>query len=109
MTGETQARDAYYPLGITFVVLNTIACGLRLWVRILKRALGYDDLALGISFIGFVVFVAMELVAIQNGIGLDPLALEPHQDPITAAKKSMLKESSVLHDSETAVGPSAPA
>lgn len=51
MGSEVSARDAYYPLGITFVVLNTVACGLRLWARVLKRALGYDDLALGISFV----------------------------------------------------------
>lgn len=37
------AADAYYPLIITFLVLNSIVLGLRLYARVITKALGYDD------------------------------------------------------------------
>lgn len=46
-------RDSYYPLVIVFVVLNSIAVTLRLWVRYRRDAIGYDDLVLAVSFVSF--------------------------------------------------------
>lgn len=46
-----EVRDVYYPLGITFLALNTIGVSLRFWARGLKGAIGYDDGALVLSFV----------------------------------------------------------
>ncbi|VUC32593.1 unnamed protein product [Clonostachys rosea] len=80
----SSARDAYYPVGITFMVVNAVAVGLRFWARGIKSAVGYDDVAMAVSFVGFVIFVAFELVAIDNGIGAT--VMEPTFDLIKAAK-----------------------
>lgn len=44
-------RDSYYPVVLVFVVLDSIAVALRLWVRHVKSAIGYDDLALAVSLV----------------------------------------------------------
>lgn len=36
-------RDLYYPLIITFTVLNLTVVGLRLYTRVWTNSLGYDD------------------------------------------------------------------
>jgi len=36
-------RDVYYPLIITFLALNTIVVGLRLYTRVWTKSLGVDD------------------------------------------------------------------
>jgi len=48
-----EVRDVYYPLGTTFLMLNTVGVALRFWARSIKHALGYDDLAMMISFVSF--------------------------------------------------------
>ncbi|KAI9167859.1 hypothetical protein HJFPF1_03999 [Paramyrothecium foliicola] len=78
------ARDSYHPLAISFLVIDAIAVGLRFWARWMKHAIGHDDIAMAISFVGFVIFVALELVAIENGIGAT--VMEPHFDMIKASK-----------------------
>jgi len=45
------AREAYYPVGLTFVAINAVAVGLRFWSRGITRAVGYDDFAMAISFV----------------------------------------------------------
>jgi hypothetical protein len=45
-------RDSTPPAMITFLVLNTVVIILRTYVRICKQTLGYDDVALYISFVG---------------------------------------------------------
>ncbi|RFN50697.1 putative integral membrane protein [Fusarium flagelliforme] len=76
-------RDTYYPLVISCLVVDGVAVGLRLWARRLKRAIGYDDIVMCLSFVGFTVFCAMELEAIRYGIGAT--MMEPDFDPIKAA------------------------
>lgn len=44
-------RDTYYPLVISFLVVDGIAVSLRLWARRLKRAIGYDDIVMWLSFV----------------------------------------------------------
>lgn len=45
------ARDAYFPLVITFIVIDSIAVALRFKVRSSKDAVGYDDFAMLLSFV----------------------------------------------------------
>ncbi|KAF4435944.1 hypothetical protein F53441_13372 [Fusarium austroafricanum] len=42
-------RDAYFPLVISLIVVDSIAVGLRLWARSLKKALGYDDYTMTVA------------------------------------------------------------
>ncbi|KAJ4011146.1 hypothetical protein NW766_007784 [Fusarium irregulare] len=44
-------RDTYYPLVISCLVVDGIAVSLRLWARRLKRAIGYDDIVMWLSFV----------------------------------------------------------
>lgn len=44
-------RDTYYPLLIACLVVGGIAVGLRLWVRIVKKAIGYDDVVMLLSLV----------------------------------------------------------
>jgi hypothetical protein len=44
-------RDAYYPLVIASLVIDGIAVGLRLWARSIKKAIGYDDIAMMFSLV----------------------------------------------------------
>ncbi|KAF4954605.1 hypothetical protein FSARC_12045 [Fusarium sarcochroum] len=76
-------RDNSYPLVITCLVVDGVAVGLRLWARTIKKAMGYDDVAMIFSLIGFIVFCAMELQAIRYGIGAT--AMKAGFDPIKAA------------------------
>jgi len=48
-----EVRDVYYPLGITFLILNTVGVALRYWARYIKKAVGYDDKALLVSYVSF--------------------------------------------------------
>lgn len=45
------ARDAYFPLIITFIIIDSIAVGLRFKVRNSKGAIGHDDFAMLLSFV----------------------------------------------------------
>jgi hypothetical protein len=44
-------RDAYYPVAITFLVVDGIAVGLRFWARGMKKAVGYDDVTMAVSLV----------------------------------------------------------
>ncbi|KAF7557148.1 hypothetical protein G7Z17_g915 [Cylindrodendrum hubeiense] len=76
-------RDGYYPTVITFLVVDGIAVGLRFWARGTKKAIGYDDVTMAVSLIGFTTFCVMELKAIDYGIGAT--TVESSFDPIKAA------------------------
>ncbi|KAK2671397.1 hypothetical protein RAB80_013819 [Fusarium oxysporum f. sp. vasinfectum] len=76
-------RDAYYPLVIASLVIDGIAVGLRLWARSIKKAIGYDDIAMMFSLVGFIIFCAMEVQAIRYGIGAT--TIEPDFDLTKAA------------------------
>ncbi|WXC61486.1 hypothetical protein SNK03_007358 [Fusarium graminearum] len=76
-------RDTYYPLLIACLVVSGIAVGLRLWVRIVKKAIGYDDVVMLLSLTGFIIFCAMELQAIRYGVGAT--VMEDGFDPTKAA------------------------
>jgi hypothetical protein len=45
------ARDVYYPLVITFLVLNSAVVGLRLYTRVWSKSLGYDDAVLVLALV----------------------------------------------------------
>ncbi|KAH6886336.1 hypothetical protein B0T10DRAFT_608019 [Thelonectria olida] len=76
-------RDSYYPVAVTFLVVDGIAVGLRFWARGTKKAVGYDDVTMAVSLVGFVIFCSMELQAINYGIGAT--AMEDGFDLIKAA------------------------
>ncbi|EXL54474.1 hypothetical protein FOCG_05341 [Fusarium oxysporum f. sp. radicis-lycopersici 26381] len=76
-------RDAYYPLVIASLVIDGIAVGLRLWARSIKKAIGYDDIAMMFSLVGFIIFCAMEVQAIRYDIGAT--TIEPDFDLTKAA------------------------
>ncbi|KAJ4267253.1 hypothetical protein NW762_003357 [Fusarium torreyae] len=76
-------RDTFYPLVIACLVVDGVAVALRLWARSIKKALGYDDVAMIFSLIGFIVFCAMELQAMRYGIGATKM--EAGFDPVKAA------------------------
>ncbi|CAK7234497.1 hypothetical protein SCUCBS95973_008957 [Sporothrix curviconia] len=78
------ARDVYYPLIITFLVLNSIVVLLRIYTRIFSKSLGYDDGLMVLALIGFIIFGVMELNAIHYGIGAT--ITEDWFNPIEAAK-----------------------
>lgn len=44
-------RDSYYPVSITFLVIDGIAVGLRFWARGIKKAVGYDDITMAVSLV----------------------------------------------------------
>ncbi|KXJ85063.1 hypothetical protein Micbo1qcDRAFT_106274, partial [Microdochium bolleyi] len=77
-------REAYYPLGISLIVVNGFAIATRFWARMGKGSMGYDDYTMGVAFLGFVIFVAMELRAVDLGIGAT--RIEPGFDMMEAAK-----------------------
>lgn len=102
-------RDSYYPVVLVFVVLDSLAVALRLWMRYVRNTMGYDDLALAVSLVryphspsekdfnkkpgvftvnqfGFLIFGALELAAINYGIGATEM--NPVFDPIKAAMVS---------------------
>lgn len=44
-------RDIYYLLVIACLVVDGIAVVLRLWVRSVKKAIGYDDVVMFLSLV----------------------------------------------------------
>ncbi|RSL90652.1 hypothetical protein CDV31_015642 [Fusarium ambrosium] len=62
-------RDAYLPTCVTFLIIDGVAVCLRFWARGIKNAVGYDDIMMAMSLVGFIVFVVLELEAIRYGIG----------------------------------------
>lgn len=87
-------RDTYYPLLIACLVVGGIAVGLRLWVRIVKKAIGCDDVVMLLSLAGFIIFCAMELQAIRYGVGAT--VMEDGFDPTKAAFLQSLRSPTYL-------------
>lgn len=49
---KMSARDQVPPLIITFLVVDIIAVGLRVWIRTyIKKSFGYDDCALCVALV----------------------------------------------------------
>ncbi|KAH8162952.1 hypothetical protein CIB48_g5292 [Xylaria polymorpha] len=64
------ARDSLPPAIYTFLALNSIAVGLRVFVRTcMSKSFGYDDYAMVVAFAGFVTLCALTLVSLGNGYG----------------------------------------
>ncbi|KAI1740653.1 hypothetical protein F4680DRAFT_418773 [Xylaria scruposa] len=64
------ARDSLPPAIYTFLALNTIAVGLRVFVRTcMSKSFGYDDYAMVVAFLGFVTLCSLTLVSLGNGYG----------------------------------------
>ncbi|KAI0860465.1 hypothetical protein F4860DRAFT_220379 [Xylaria cubensis] len=64
------ARDSLPPAIYTFLALNTIAVGLRVFVRTcMSKSFGYDDYAMVVAFGGFVTLCSLTLVSLGNGYG----------------------------------------
>ncbi|KAF5963234.1 integral membrane protein PTH11 [Fusarium bulbicola] len=80
-------RDTFYPLVISSLVIDGVAVGLRLWARSIKKAIGFDDVAMIFALLGFLIFCVMELQAIQYGIGAR--TFEPDFDLTKAAMVSI--------------------
>lgn len=49
-------RDKFLPVIATFLVLDFIVVGLRLGVRFHRKSVGYDDLAMLVSFVSIRMF-----------------------------------------------------
>ncbi|KAI1822362.1 hypothetical protein F4861DRAFT_550777 [Xylaria intraflava] len=64
------ARDSLPPAIYTFLALNTVAVGLRVYVRTcISKSFGYDDYAMVIAFLGFITLCSLTLVSVANGYG----------------------------------------
>ncbi|KAI1117393.1 hypothetical protein F5Y14DRAFT_346920 [Nemania sp. NC0429] len=64
------ARDSLPPAIYTFLALNAVAVGLRVFVRTcISKSFGYDDYAMVVAFGGFVTLCALTLVSLSNGYG----------------------------------------
>ncbi|KAF2688338.1 hypothetical protein K458DRAFT_384522 [Lentithecium fluviatile CBS 122367] len=81
------ARDTLPPVMIAFLVLNTTAVGLRVYVRsLMSKAFSYDDWAMLVAFSGFVVLCITTFISITNGYGAEDFGLNPSYDEIMAVK-----------------------
>ncbi|KAI1328611.1 hypothetical protein F5Y16DRAFT_398306 [Xylariaceae sp. FL0255] len=80
------ASESIPPAIYAFLVLNTIAVGLRVYVRTrLSKSFGYDDIAMCLAFIGYVTLCALTLVSLRNGYG-DPDQTNPAFNVINGVK-----------------------
>ncbi|KUI71670.1 hypothetical protein VM1G_07091 [Cytospora mali] len=78
-------RDELPPLMITFLVVDTIAVGLRVWIRTyLKRSFWYDDWALCLSLVGFILLSTLAFICLAYGFGATEML--PGYNPILASK-----------------------
>ncbi|OTA68013.1 hypothetical protein K449DRAFT_430121 [Hypoxylon sp. EC38] len=72
------ARDLFALL-IAALIIDSIALGLRSWVRLkILRSFGYDDAVLSLSFVGYILFCAFSFVALHYGYGV--AQVEPWHD-----------------------------
>ncbi|KAI0878790.1 hypothetical protein GGS24DRAFT_516601 [Hypoxylon argillaceum] len=66
------ARDSLPPAIYTFIVLNTLAVGLRVFVRsCMSKSFGYDDYAMVVAYFGFITLCGLTLTSLAYGYG-DP-------------------------------------
>ncbi|KAI0395964.1 hypothetical protein F5Y17DRAFT_161112 [Xylariaceae sp. FL0594] len=64
------ARDSLPPAIYTFLVLNAIAVGLRVYVRTcISKSFSYDDYAMVTAFTGFILLCAFTIRSLTNGYG----------------------------------------
>ncbi|KAK1240129.1 hypothetical protein MKX08_007571 [Trichoderma sp. CBMAI-0020] len=80
--GDT--RHSFWAVMVAFVVMNTVAVGLRLWLRISSQSFGYDDYATGVAYGVFILFCAFEFRALDYGYGATDL--QPGHNPTLAAE-----------------------
>ncbi|KAI1803851.1 hypothetical protein F4811DRAFT_523291 [Daldinia bambusicola] len=73
------AADDLFGLAIAALIIDSVALGLRSWVRLkLQRFFGYDDAVLCFSFLGYILFSAFTFVALHYGYGV--AVAEPWHD-----------------------------
>ncbi|KAI0432915.1 hypothetical protein F5Y09DRAFT_121311 [Xylaria sp. FL1042] len=66
------ARDSLPPAIYTFLALNFIAVGLRIYVRIfMSKSFSYDDYAMCFAFAGFITLCSLTLISLKYGYGDD--------------------------------------
>lgn len=75
--------DPYYPLIITFLVLNILVVGLRVYTRVWTQSLGYDDALILLSLASFIVFGVFELQAVYYGLAATDV--KPQYDALKSA------------------------
>jgi len=79
------ARDSIPPAIYTFLALNTLAVGLRVYVRTcMSKSFGYDDYAMVVAFAGFVILCSFTLVSLANGYG--DVVQKPEYDVVEAVR-----------------------
>ncbi|KAI0161418.1 hypothetical protein GGR57DRAFT_357180 [Xylariaceae sp. FL1272] len=64
------ARDSLPPAIYTFIVLNSVAVALRVYVRTcISKSFGYDDIAMVVAFAGYVALSGLTLTSLEAGYG----------------------------------------
>ncbi|KAI1297365.1 hypothetical protein F5Y03DRAFT_282365 [Xylaria venustula] len=64
------ARDSLPPAIYTFLVLDILAVGLRVFVRkYISKSFGYDDYAMCLACVGFITLCSLTLVSLTHGYG----------------------------------------
>ncbi|KAH8666923.1 hypothetical protein BX600DRAFT_462894 [Xylariales sp. PMI_506] len=83
------ARETLPILMAIFMAVDVVVVSLRLWVRITKSAIGYDDYAIVVATIGFLIMCSFCFVSLSYGFGAtDPsvIASIANYDVISASK-----------------------
>jgi hypothetical protein len=71
------AADVIWNIMIVFMVLNTIAVGLRVYTRTqISHSFGYDDWAMAAAYAGFVLLCAFAFKSISSGYGRGAVTLD---------------------------------
>ncbi|KAI0809321.1 hypothetical protein GGR55DRAFT_168942 [Xylaria sp. FL0064] len=79
------ARDSLPPAIWTFLALNIVAVGLRIYVRVfISKSFGYDDYAMVVAFAGFVTLCSLTIVSLNYGYGDE--TMEPWYDVAQATR-----------------------
>ncbi|KAH8882419.1 hypothetical protein GQ53DRAFT_847616 [Thozetella sp. PMI_491] len=77
------ARNRVIPALCTFLILDAIAVGLRVWF--IERSLGYNDAAMCLAFTGFLLLGIITFVSFGYGFG-DTDMTKSEYNPLLAAK-----------------------
>ncbi|KAI1269506.1 hypothetical protein F5Y18DRAFT_370316 [Xylariaceae sp. FL1019] len=81
------ARDSLPPAIYTFIVLNSVAVGLRVYVRTcISKSFGYDDIAMVVAFAGYVSLAGLTLTSLEAGYGAEKDQTTSASDVITGVK-----------------------
>ncbi|KAK7963381.1 hypothetical protein PG988_010355 [Apiospora saccharicola] len=79
------STDSLFAAMITFLVVNFLALGLRIYVRAyINKGFGYDDIMLCLGYLVYGVLCAMCITAIQFGYGATDV--KPRYDTIKATQ-----------------------